>query len=55
VTTNATYKDVNNQLRSAIADIDSIEAIVEAMTTHSASSDQQRGLLALLLYSQRKY
>eukprot|EP00544_Gedaniella_sp_CCMP2646_P012653 CAMPEP_0202485968 /NCGR_PEP_ID=MMETSP1361-20130828/4654_1 /ASSEMBLY_ACC=CAM_ASM_000849 /TAXON_ID=210615 /ORGANISM="Staurosira complex sp., Strain CCMP2646" /LENGTH=138 /DNA_ID=CAMNT_0049114971 /DNA_START=51 /DNA_END=467 /DNA_ORIENTATION=+ len=48
VTTNATYKDVNNQLRSAIADIDSIEAIVEAMTIHSASSDQQRGLLALL-------
>jgi hypothetical protein len=50
-----TYKDMTNQLRCAIADIDCIEAIVEAMTIHSVSNDiQQRGLLALLLYSQRK-
>jgi hypothetical protein len=45
---NATWKDVNNQLRSAIADVDGIEAIVEAMTIHSASSEiQRRGLSAL--------
>ena len=45
---NATWKDVNNQLRSAIADVDGIEAIVEAMTIYSASSEiQRRGLSAL--------
>jgi len=48
VLVNATWKDMNNQLRSVIADVDGIEAIVEAMTIHSASSViQRRGLMAL--------